>query len=104
MEFAPIKDKPNFRWCLSPTCDSGQLHEYGEKDPKITCMKCSFDTCFTCQTPWHKEKTCEEFNVGGKSDEDTKASKGEILKSSVPCPKCGVPVIKNGGCPNVSCE
>jgi hypothetical protein len=49
METVPIRKLKNFCWYLNPDCNSGQVHKGGGKQPKGTCKKCSFETCFNHQ-------------------------------------------------------
>jgi len=72
----------------------------------MICKKCSFATCFRHQLPFHEGQSCHEFDLlsDPKKQEQNNASDKEIGISSVPCPSCSVPVMKNGGCDIVKCK
>jgi len=53
---------PNFFRCANATCDSGQIHESGEEQPIVTCISCTFKSCFRHKTRWHATMTCEEYD------------------------------------------
>lgn len=55
-------DMPNFRRCLAPGCDSGQVHELGAAEPIVTCNGCGRRTCFIHEMEWHAEVTCKEMD------------------------------------------
>ncbi|KAF8864901.1 hypothetical protein BDZ45DRAFT_797161 [Acephala macrosclerotiorum] len=105
LELKPIRDHPNFRWCQNPKCSQGQIHTNGAKEPRMTCRKCSFSSCFNHQKPWHKNKTCEEYDkaVSPKNLKEEEASVRKIQKSVGRCPQCAAPAFKNGGCGTVHC-
>ncbi|ESZ95189.1 ring finger protein [Sclerotinia borealis F-4128] len=97
-----IRDLPGFRWCLSPSCRSGQVHAPGDESPKMICQKCNFATCYTHQLPWHDGKTCEE--AGGLKSKEDGESEAWIKSQSKACPGCGVATVKNGGCDAIACS
>ena len=77
----------------------------------MECSKCSALTCFKHRVPWHEGKTCAEFEfpdpglkgkrlVEWKKDE---RSRKKIKKDTKPCPKCKVPIEKDGGCDHMYC-
>lgn len=106
---------PNFRWCTAPGCRSGQVHTAGKKSPRMTCVKCKTDSCFTHQQPWiegdredqHTQLKCSlvlgnEIAVV-RNDEDI-ASRARISRTTKACPNCGIRIHKSGGCSSVICE
>lgn len=52
---------PGFRWCLSPSCNSGQLHENPVDEPIFTCNTCGNKDCAVCDVHWHEGQTCNEY-------------------------------------------
>ena len=46
---------------MSPGCGSGQIHESGDENPIVTCIKCERKSCYSCKVPWHEGKSCDEF-------------------------------------------
>ncbi len=58
-----LQATPNFRWCLSPHCKSGQINQEGDREPIVTCVACGFKMCFTHQIRWHSGFTCTQYDV-----------------------------------------
>jgi hypothetical protein len=113
-----VNEMPDFRYCLANGCKWGQLHPqqsifysrpFGSmltwpgRFPKITCMKCGAESCFTCQIPWHRGMTCAEYKAGANPD---KASEEYMRKYCKRCPRrgCGIYIEKDRYCPHLLCE
>ena len=94
---------PEFQWCLSQSCMSGQIHNSGVDGPSFTCNACGFKVCVVHECVWHAGETCEEYsirtNISTELDEKEIASRVEIMKVSKACPgqKCGWRIQKNDG-------
>jgi len=95
---------PDWRFCLSPDCSSGQMHP-AKEGPKMVCKACGFKTCVKHEAPWHSRQTCEEHDRAKsskrKAQED--ASEKWKAKEAKKCANCGVPILKNGGCNEMWC-
>ncbi len=73
---------------------------------EAVCSLCSTSFCAACDLPPHTPATCEMVAAweakGGYletgQEEDAKARKLKHLTTK-PCPRCGVRIEKNGGCP-----
>ena len=97
---------PNFRWCLTSGCASGQIHEAGLSDPEFTCITCHSKFCIACKVPWHQGETCKEYNykASGQQARDQAvqeaASEKAVGKLSKKCPGrgCGYNIEKISGC------
>ena len=110
-----VQAMPTFIWCLSPTCDSGQIHQDGDEAPIVTCAACGFKMCFTHQVAWHPEITCADYEAyrdaeSANADFRTRLAQEEektaaaLAKSTKPCPKCGAKIQKDGGCEHMTCK
>ncbi|KAB5580861.1 hypothetical protein GE09DRAFT_1213308 [Coniochaeta sp. 2T2.1] len=99
---AALESMPNFRWCLSPDCESGQIH-----DPtclKFTCMACKGKHCVNHNKPWHSGETCKEYDRRKRRGrKDDKASEKMIKQTSRPCPECKKFVHRFAGCNHITC-
>lgn len=96
---------PDFRFCLSTTCKSGQLHPGGTDEPIFRCQACEHKHCVVCEANWHQDQTCEEFQaLREKWNVENKQSQDEVNKISKPCPKCTVAIQKNSGCDHMTCQ
>ncbi|CAD7691607.1 unnamed protein product [Nyctereutes procyonoides] len=77
--------------CPSPGCGAGLLPEPGVR--KVTCEGSN-------------DLGCGAYKVDEKAAEQARweeASKETIKKTTKPCPRCHVPVEKNGGCMHMKC-
>lgn len=102
---ATLAADPDFRYCLSTTCKSGQLHPGGTDEPIFRCEHCGHKHCIVCEANWHQDQTCEEFQaVRRRLHAENERSQQEVKKLSKPCPGCRVPIQKNRGCDHMRCQ
>ncbi|KAI3317120.1 hypothetical protein HD806DRAFT_527323 [Xylariaceae sp. AK1471] len=110
---------PNFRWCLREDCPSGGIYEgpltsmesvqrpESENENHITCTDCEFSMCYSCQTPWHDDLTCEEYaSQREHGDPQFEVTQKWIKANTKRCPGkgCGVLVRKGAGCFHMTCS
>lgn len=101
-----LQHLPNFTFCLSPKCESGQIHT-GPDHPLMTCTTCGFKTCFIHKLPWHEDLTCAEFDLFNQARvRQEAASEAWIAEHTKLCPnpKCGMRIQKKTGCDHLTCE
>lgn len=102
---ATLTADPDFRFCFSMACESGQLHPGGASEPIFSCQVCRHKHCVVCETNWHEDQTCEEFQAElHRNTENDEKSEKEVEKISKPCPECRVPIQKNKGCDHMTCQ
>jgi hypothetical protein len=96
---------PDWTFCLSPACDSGQRHSKRDGD-RFKCVACGFKQCVKHERKWHSGETCAEYDgrVSTKRREQELASEKFKAKEARKCDRCGVPIIKNGGCDSMWCK
>uniref|UniRef100_A0A4X1VWC8 E3 ubiquitin-protein ligase parkin n=1 Tax=Sus scrofa TaxID=9823 RepID=A0A4X1VWC8_PIG len=105
--------------CPSPGCGAGLLPEPGQR--KVTCeggnsLGCGLVFCRDCKESYHEGEcsalfeasaaVAQAYRVDQKAAEQARweeASKETIRKTTKPCPRCHVPVEKNGGCMHMKC-
>ncbi|XP_038195528.1 E3 ubiquitin-protein ligase parkin isoform X2 [Arvicola amphibius] len=105
--------------CPRPGCGAGLLPEQGQR--KVTCeggngLGCGFVFCRDCKEAYHEGEcdslfeasgaTAQAYRVDRRAAEQARweeASKETIKKTTKPCPRCNVPVEKNGGCMHMKC-
>ena len=90
---------PDFRRCLGPDCEHGQIYERALQHPRFKCKRCAFQMCFRHKTPWHKGQTCKQYDdlLADESSEPDQAKLRQRVareeqktdKKAKPCPKCG---------------
>lgn len=99
---------PDFRWCVG--CSFG-----GFIDPsmangtcsRVQCRACTFSYCLHCQALAHDGVTCEQAKMDPnrvRQRHEEEASKKWKHENSKPCPKCQVPIQRNGGCSHMTCN
>lgn len=54
---------PDFRWCTSTSCSSGQIHGAGAGANIFTCIACGHKSCIDCIADWHVGQTCEASRI-----------------------------------------
>ncbi|KAI5239014.1 hypothetical protein E4T43_07035 [Aureobasidium subglaciale] len=87
-----------FRYCMSPSCDSGQNHPGGIAEPIFCCQKCRHKHCVSCGVNWHEDQTCEEFKQASQQRiQDEEESNNRVDQISKPCPGCNSRIEKNDG-------
>lgn len=109
---AILSANPNFRWCLNPECDSGQIHENGKDGPVFRCAECKTKICMFHERAWHKGETCEQFDhrvAVEKRRVEEAASIAVIDKITKKCPgkpgqPCGWNIEKVAGCDHMTCS
>ncbi|XP_011404684.1 PREDICTED: probable E3 ubiquitin-protein ligase RNF217 [Amphimedon queenslandica] len=103
------ENDPTKKTC--PNCcfitERDDLPEYKLKPPtpedyNITCEKCSFQWCFSCYSPWHKDLSCKEYHQG---DELFRIWTDDRPSNCQQCPQCKVFIqISEGFCNTIICS
>ncbi|KAG7292598.1 hypothetical protein NEMBOFW57_002633 [Staphylotrichum longicolle] len=94
--------EPNFQYCLSQTCNSGQIYE--GKCPRFKCAACKKAYCVEHNVPWHANETCEQYDQrNDKHRKAERASEREVQTTTKACPSCGKRVFKHSGCNHMTC-
>ncbi|CAG8434090.1 5291_t:CDS:2 [Diversispora eburnea] len=96
-----LQGMPEFKWCKNASCGSGQIHFGGDDAPIMTCNACKAKSCYIHDVPWHKGKTCEEYEKFRKGADA--ATTDYLQRETKPCPKCGIKIAKKGGCNHMTC-
>lgn len=95
--------EPNFQYCLSQTCNSGQIYE--GKCPRFKCAACKKAYCVEHNVPWHANETCEQYDQrNDKHRKAERASEREVQTTTKACPSCGKRVFKHSGCNHMTCK
>ena len=98
-------------YCKNPRgCSGIVLLADDASSSEATCSLCACSFCAGCDLPPHSPATCELVakweEKGGYletgREADVEARKLKHLTTR-PCPRCGVRIEKNGGCPHMTC-
>lgn len=99
---AYIRTHPNeLRYCPTPDCSS--VYRPGENGALLTCLKCLNRTCTSCHVHEHVGISCaewQEFHADGGQRALEQYRRRHNVRD---CPKCRVPIEKDGGCMHVRC-
>jgi hypothetical protein len=57
-----LESDPDYYKCANPKCSSGQIHPDLQRNQPMRCRACRFKTCVTHHCPWHKHRTCDEYD------------------------------------------
>lgn len=102
---AALKDMPEFYYCLSGKCESGQMHHPRSKCPELQCAACGFRQCVKHDMPWHSGETCEQYDRRDQTrKKDERASEEEVKRSTRTCPGCKKAVYRYAGCNHITCK
>ncbi|KAF2104945.1 hypothetical protein NA57DRAFT_51735 [Rhizodiscina lignyota] len=104
---AALSTMDDFRSCLRPGCNSGQIHSTGEDGPIFTCHECGFKVCTIHNIEWHDGETCKEYDYRTDSKlkkKEEKATAKTLNDTTKPCPSCNAPIEKNEGCDHMTCR
>jgi IBR domain, a half RING-finger domain/IBR domain/Zinc finger, C3HC4 type (RING finger) len=91
-------------WCATPGCESALVQQRQDDDDVLECDRCAFSMCRQCGEASHGGATCEQF-AEWRRHNDVHHSEADwwIRWNTKPCPHCGTPISKNGGCPMMHC-
>ena len=99
---------PDFSFCLSPTCTSGQENPHSANF--MDCHACGYKQCLSHRTPWHADETCAEYDYrtsGQKKRDEEKKTEDMLDTVSKKCPNpkgCGWRIQKVDGCDHMTCR
>jgi hypothetical protein len=102
-----LQSMEDYRECLSPICNSGQLHDGGEDYPIVTCHSCQAKSCYTHRIPFHFDQTCDGFDENIRQSTERENFERSIVlvkQLSKTCPGCKFDIEKTTGCDHVSNE
>ncbi|KAK0120554.1 hypothetical protein ONS96_010757 [Cadophora gregata f. sp. sojae] len=100
-----LSQDPNFRWCLSPLCETGQLYQSPPRNPQTSCEECNFEMCFKHEMPWHEGLTCDEYDSIREHGDPSYGETQEWIRTNTkPCPGCQVGIQKGEACFHMTCS
>ncbi|EGT37398.1 hypothetical protein CAEBREN_23161 [Caenorhabditis brenneri] len=94
-----VNNSSSLTWCIKK-CGKAVRGSSGDT---VTCS-CGSKFCFTCKIDSHLPATCQQLKLFNQRqfDSDRKSSNW-ILYYTKECPKCFIPIQKNGGCNQMRC-
>lgn len=97
------KHKDKLRYCITPECK--MVYEVcTDGKSKSICPLCGISLCRRCHVEYHAGVSCEIYqHYRGINDELKKWICDDPSNRGL-CPKCCIPIEKNGGCMHVECK
>jgi IBR domain, a half RING-finger domain len=97
------------KYCINKECGAPAMVDTTRPGyPQLECYECKVRHCMNCSVEWHTDMTCQEYRL---KNVDEAQSKEEIDTLKVlqrqkarRCPHCSLAVIKDGGCPSMTCK
>ena len=89
-----------------PFCDFAAICPPVEEDRELRCQgpECGIVSCRLCKQKSHVPLTCREYKREQGFDERHKIEE-EMTKALLRmCPKCKIPIFKDGGCNKITCS
>ena len=90
------------RWCPAPDCGLA-VRVAGRAAMQPVRCGCGHAFCFACGEDWHYPVGCEGLRMWVKKCEDDSETANWINANTKDCPRCKVPIEKNGGCNHMRC-
>jgi hypothetical protein len=96
------------QYCINKDCRAPALVETNRPGyPQLECFECKIRVCMNCKVEWHKDLTCQEYRLKNipeaQSKEEIETLKVLQKQKARRCPHCSLAVVKDGGCPSMSC-
>ena len=88
--------------CITPDCE--MVYLYSESGQRFVCGQCGANICTHCHTTWHEGYTCSTYKDRDNRDAQLRAWITGDEANRKMCPKCDVPIEKNGGCSHIACS
>lgn len=105
-----VSAEETLHWCPNPRCESALLTLCLEStNTVLTCSKCQISFCAQCEYQDHKPASCSQMRQweeqGGyvETKDEGKTNRRVIALTTKACPTCREPIVKDGGCPRVTC-
>lgn len=95
-----LDSAPDFQSCPSPGCAYGVFRDDAPRDCAVDCPLCA-ETCPWCQEPAHLTP-CKVQRSAQLAEFWTRV-RITLSPAYRTCPRCSVPIQKNGGCRHMTC-
>jgi len=100
-----LRKEQDARWCPGSSCNYVVIvHDPHMKSGRapVVCPQCSTKFCFLCVKQWHAGQSCQsQYTLDDQQFFDWAAREKELVQ---PCPMCGLPTQRSGGCNHMTCS
>ncbi|CAG0924221.1 unnamed protein product, partial [Notodromas monacha] len=102
-----VDSHKSVKWCPAPDCEFAVRVREGiglrGVARKVTCL-CGAVFCVACGEEWHEPSTCVALAHWLRKSERDGPTLQWIATNTKECPRCHVPIEKDGGCNHVMCK
>lgn len=99
-----VESHSQLKWCPSPDCSFAVKTACRVTEPRLVNCKCGAKFCVCCGEEWHEPSTCFALRQWLRKGERDGPTLQWIASNTKECPKCHVPIEKDGGCNHVLCK
>jgi ariadne-1 len=102
-----VNGNPLVKWCPATDCtDAVRVEDGFEVGGMRIEVQCSngHQWCFSCQDEWHAPAMCDDVKKWRKKFLDDSETCNWLHANTRDCPKCKVPINKDGGCNHMHCK
>ncbi|CAL2034270.1 unnamed protein product [Caenorhabditis brenneri] len=96
-----VETNPALKWCPGKNCQKAV--KVSDSEPRLISCPCGTQFCFSCCQNWHAPADCALLKKWLKKCMDDSETCNWINANTKECPKCFVPIEKNGGCNHMRC-
>uniref|UniRef100_A0AC34FC49 RBR-type E3 ubiquitin transferase n=1 Tax=Panagrolaimus sp. ES5 TaxID=591445 RepID=A0AC34FC49_9BILA len=97
-----VNSNPRLKWCPGNDCEL--IAKCLTSGCQAVQCKCGTFFCFLCNHEAHEPVPCSIIKRWIKKCEGDSLTMKWISSSTKDCPKCGIPIEKNGGCNRMVCK
>ena len=91
-------------WCQNSGCGDGGIAWPRTGQVLKYCRRCNFPSCLSC-SQGHRGETCAAYHARIQNPVEGEDESLELIgQLTRPCPRCGLRIEKNGGCPHMHCK
>jgi hypothetical protein len=107
-----VATNKHMHFCVNPECALAGIVDTlvsGNRGfPHMECFECKTRQCANCKSPWHKDQTCQQYQLAhgekARSKEEKDSLKQLVKDGARRCTHCAMAILKIDGCPNMYCK
>ena len=100
-----VQNKKNLRWCPGTDCNRiFKIKTFFSTAVDVGCSRCNVNLCFKCRKEPHEPLECDIMKVWLGKQLGSSLTDMWLRAFTKQCPKCDVPINKDGGCNHMQCK
>jgi hypothetical protein len=101
-----VEQNKHMHHCNEPNCNG--VVELVDDFKRFSCPipECGVERCISCNVPWHKDQTCEQYQQWQADNEAGDDRMADLVGAGAisVCNRCGNGVYKHAGCNHMTCR